>query len=167
MVYENKLTSSTSISPHQVYMVNERLQVHIMCMWVYTLLTVHIKCIWSTNFYKFTSSYQTSIQVHIKCIWWTNGYKFTSYVVYINSVYGALFTSSVCGVWTFTSWHQVCMVNERLQVHIMCMWWYTLLTVHIKCIWSTNFYKFTSSVYGERTSTSSHQCGVHTSNSSH
>ena len=33
-----KLTSSvygeqTPTSPHQVYMVNERLQFHIMCMW--------------------------------------------------------------------------------------------------------------------------------------
>ena len=107
---------------------------------MYTLLTVHIKCIWSTNFYKFTSS--------------------------------------VYGVWNFTSWHQVCMVNERLQVHIKCIWCttstsshqvymvYTLLTSCVcgdatyKCIWSTNFYKFTSSVYGERTPTSSHHVYV-------
>ena len=66
-------------------------------------------------------------------------------------------TSSIYGERTSTSSHHVYVV-------------YTLLTVHIKCIWSTNFdkftssvygvwnsYRLTSSVYGEQTPTSPHQ----------
>ena len=161
----------TSTSSHQVYMVYEMLTSSVYGertptsshhVYVgYTLLTVHIKCIWSTNFYKFTSS--------------------------VYGVYETCYklTSSVYGERTPTSSHHVYVVYTLLTVHIKCIWctkFYKFTTstsshqVYMVIRTSTsshqvymvyNFYKFTSSVYGERTQVHTCVCGVHTSNSSH